>query len=916
MNVLRLVLTVLFLIAASYSVSDASDPGLPDTVILQGGPLVLNQSVPLTLTIVNDYPVSSYSLGIVATSLDGGFATFDSAIYINRMADPSILGFRIEKEYGNDGVSPDSLLVGGLAGGTTLSLPPGNEPIMQMYYTGLVPGQMALDSAFIPPAGLFILVNPSGFTYCPEFVTTTFDIIEGNPLPIITLNKQSPQGVTGEEVTILVSGSSPDEFPIDLELVSLVGYDDESREPSGDPTFGSGNPATFSWTPAASDIGVWEATFRVTDSAGQTAQTGTDIQVVADSDYLLTFEYSESANACDASGLKHGNFDDDSEPEVFASATGFYNTNGIELYDYNGSGLTRVYELDDGWGKVGMQVGYFDDDDYLDGAVTNIIPGNNAIEIYYGDGENSFTTSSGNDYVGSSLPQNSCLGEFTGDRYLDYVNIDYGAVRSFSGASNPKFSLYASITTADTGKAVNSADFDNDGYDDLAVGTVDGIQIYLGNGAGGFSLGDFYDQVYGAVEIDVTNEGSDFDNDGNYDLCISTPSVGGAYSEMVVYLGNGDGTFDQTVIRIVKGQIFGNCVGDFNDDGELDIACVNGAREYAAILFGDGDGAFTNELRFAISHRNPCKIDGLDIDLDGDLDLVIAASGLHPSNKFFLLSNQLDPEQFSKSSLTISSCRNAEIDLISPGNRQINRIRNTMPSGQHFRRDLDQDNVIDGFTEISLVEQGAYVLSAKPKPNLSVGELFTVEFTLNGEFYRLAKDIPMNESGYQFDVYAADATDVLPRPGKFVYANPPAFAWHGEGDFDFQLASDLDFSNLLYDVTVPGIGYSIPTALEITEMTTFYWRIKPHGQESYDCLYAINIFSGWAGSCGDADDDGELSVGDAVFLINMIFKGGPEPSPLCMGDANGDLYTNVGDVVRLISFIFKGGPAPENDCCP
>lgn len=915
MNALRLVLTVFFLMAASYSVSDANDPGVIDTVILQGGPLVVNQSVPLTLTIVNDFPVGAYSLGFVATSNDGGFAVFDSAVYINRLTDPTVFGYRSENERNNDGVPPDTLLLGASAAGITVALPPGNDPIMKMYYTGLVPGQMTLDSAFIPPAGGFLLVNPSGFTYDPEFVTAPIEIIAGNPLPIVTLNKQSPQGVTGEEVRLLVSGSSPDEFPVDLELVSLVGYDDESREPTSESTIGSGNPASFTWTPASNDIGIWEATFRVTDSAGQSAETSTDIQVVADSSYMLAFEQSESANACDASGLKHGNFDEDSEPEVFASGSAVLETNGMELYNYSeGSGLARIYGTYDAYPKGALQVGYFDNDEYLDGVVTNVFPSVNEIQVYHGDGENSFTTSSGNIHTGS-FPSNSCLGEFTGDGYLDYVNVDKRKVRIFSGASNPKFSLYGSITPADTGKAVNSADFNSDGYDDLAVGTVDGIQIHLGNGAGGFSLGDFYDQEYGASEIDVTNEGSDFDNDGNYDLCISTPSVGGAYSKMVVYLGSGDGTFDQTVIRTVKGQIFGNCVGDFNDDGELDIACVNGAREYAAVLFGDGDGTFTNELRFTISHRNPSKIDGLDIDLDGDLDLVIAARGVHPSNKFFLLANQLDSEQFSKSSLAISSCRNAEVDLISPGNRQINRIRNTMPSGQYFRRDLDQDNILDGFTEISLVEQGAYVLLANPKPNLPVGEHFTIEFTLNGELYRLAKDIPMSESGYQFNVYAAEGTEVLPRPGKFVQANPPAFAWSEEGSFDLQLASDIDFNNVLYNVTVSGSSYSVPAVLEITETTTFYWRIKPHGQESYDCLYAVNIFPAWAGSCGDANDDGGLGVGDAVFLINYIFRDGPEPSSLCIGDANCDGCTDVGDAVRVIDFIFRGGLPPGIDCC-
>jgi Dockerin type I domain len=61
---------------------------------------------------------------------------------------------------------------------------------------------------------------------------------------------------------------------------------------------------------------------------------------------------------------------------------------------------------------------------------------------------------------------------------------------------------------------------------------------------------------------------------------------------------------------------------------------------------------------------------------------------------------------------------------------------------------------------------------------------------------------------------------------------------------------------------------------------------------------------------GDANADGRINVGDAVFLINYIFKSGPAPSPLEAGDANCDFRVNVGDAVFLINYIFKGGPKP------
>jgi hypothetical protein len=73
------------------------------------------------------------------------------------------------------------------------------------------------------------------------------------------------------------------------------------------------------------------------------------------------------------------------------------------------------------------------------------------------------------------------------------------------------------------------------------------------------------------------------------------------------------------------------------------------------------------------------------------------------------------------------------------------------------------------------------------------------------------------------------------------------------------------------------------------------------------------------GSCdcipGDANGDGSVNVGDAVYLIAYVFSGGPPPTPypICSGDANCDCSVNVGDAVYIIAYVFTGGP-PPCDC--
>jgi hypothetical protein len=65
--------------------------------------------------------------------------------------------------------------------------------------------------------------------------------------------------------------------------------------------------------------------------------------------------------------------------------------------------------------------------------------------------------------------------------------------------------------------------------------------------------------------------------------------------------------------------------------------------------------------------------------------------------------------------------------------------------------------------------------------------------------------------------------------------------------------------------------------------------------------------------CGDANHDGQVNVGDCVYVINYTFKHGPAPIPRQAADANADNDINIGDAVTVLNYIWKGGPPP---CCP
>jgi len=64
---------------------------------------------------------------------------------------------------------------------------------------------------------------------------------------------------------------------------------------------------------------------------------------------------------------------------------------------------------------------------------------------------------------------------------------------------------------------------------------------------------------------------------------------------------------------------------------------------------------------------------------------------------------------------------------------------------------------------------------------------------------------------------------------------------------------------------------------------------------------------------GDCNGDGNVvgQVGDAVFVLNFNFTGGPTPSCMaaCDSNADGNVVGQVGDAIYTLNFNFLGGPA-------
>jgi hypothetical protein len=66
---------------------------------------------------------------------------------------------------------------------------------------------------------------------------------------------------------------------------------------------------------------------------------------------------------------------------------------------------------------------------------------------------------------------------------------------------------------------------------------------------------------------------------------------------------------------------------------------------------------------------------------------------------------------------------------------------------------------------------------------------------------------------------------------------------------------------------------------------------------------------------GDCNNDDLIELGDVIYLINYLYKNGPEPIPWWfVGSVNCDFAVDLGDVIYLINYLYKNGPAPCDPC--
>lgn len=219
-------------------------------------------------------------------------------------------------------------------------------------------------------------------------------------------------------------------------------------------------------------------------------------------------------------------------------------------------------------------------------------------------------------------PEMPVTGDFNGDGHDDLAvaNFDSNTVSILLNTGTGSFGAAVDFPVGVQPLGVAVADFNGDTKLDLAVtnynnGTGNTVSILLGNRDGTFGAKTDFTVGSGPLGVVV----GDFNEDGNSDLAVAN-----SFSNTVsILLGMGNGSFAAKTDFTVGSFLEWLTVADFNRDGHGDLAVTNFFSNRVAILLGTGSGSFSAATYFSTRTGPSFGLSAADFDEDGKIDLAI-----------------------------------------------------------------------------------------------------------------------------------------------------------------------------------------------------------------------------------------------------------------------------------------------------
>ena len=536
-----------------------------------------------------------------------------------------------------------------------------------------------------------------------------------------------------------------------------------------------------------------------------------------------------------------------------------YNGNSIFILKNNGNGTFqgagnyRPFENPSGESS-GLFCADLDGDSDLDLAATSRGP--NCVSVLMNNGDGTFVDIESAEVYGAYGSGSSpisvlCLElDVDGDIDLAVLGKYVSILKNNGDGTFHKTDRYKAGTEP---ASVFCADLDGDGDLDIAVANhYDSFSIFKNNGDGTFQNSVNY---YGIGPHPTSIFCADIDGDSDLDLAVS------AGSAVFIFKNNGDGTFvsagSYNTAGTTPSSVFG---ADLDGDGDIDLATADYCgghvgNDNVSILKNNGDGTFQAAVSYGVGD-GPYFICGADLDGDGDLDLAVA-------------------NNYSSDTYYVSILKNN-------GDGTFQAVVNYRTGDKPFSiscADLDGDSDID----------------------LAVAVVYgDVSILMNNGDGTFASAVDYLTPGALFSIFSADLD--------------------GDGDLDLAAANFWDHNVCILRNNGDGTFTNSREVYEagIQPIFVFCADLDMDGdidlavanELSDDISISKNLTNVPANQRGDINGDGTINIGDVVYLIAYLYKGGPSPEPLIVGDVNCNGIVDVGDVVYLVNYLYEGGPSP------
>ncbi|HVI06849.1 MAG TPA: FG-GAP-like repeat-containing protein [Candidatus Binatia bacterium] len=275
-----------------------------------------------------------------------------------------------------------------------------------------------------------------------------------------------------------------------------------------------------------------------------------------------------------------------------------------------------------------VATGDFNHDGNLDMAVASAgTSGGPSVSVQLGRGDGTFLPAT--NYFAGVGPTSIAAAELNRDGNLDLVvaNSLSNYISVFLGNGDGTFTPSSQNPAVEAPQSfVTVGDINGDGIPDLIGLSTSNpckcISVFLGNGDG-----TFQDAVVTEPPFDVESIGiGDFNHDGKLDV------VTAGNFTVNVLLGNGDGTFTYGASYPSGESPSSIAVADFNGDHNLDLAIANSEGGSVSVLLGKGDGIFQQPVNYPIAFAPSVAV--ADVNGDHKLDLVLASNVIRQRNGY------------------------------------------------------------------------------------------------------------------------------------------------------------------------------------------------------------------------------------------------------------------------------------------